>query len=452
MKEIGLKRVLGLPAITFIAVGFMIGGGVFVLTGIVLKISGKALPLAYGLAGIPVFISMLPLAMLGAALPSTGANYKYPSRMVSPHLAFTAVWVYAFASFFGQIPLYALGCANYAGFYFKGISPEMTATAIITFFFIINMLGIRLAALVQGILVIILVSALILFSYRGISLMAAGTVSSILDATDGTILLSTALLSFTYFGANGIIELGGEIKNPGKVIPRAFAIAFAVVGAIYIAVAVATVGSVPLEKILGQEEPLMAVSEFILSRIETAYFVFFGAILALITTLNALFIVGTKSLLMMVEDGLLPKKLGVLSQRFGTPYPLLTVIWICSIIGIYSRLDLQTLASYAALGGLLIFFPIQIASLRLPRLYPERYEKSPFKLKGFFFWFCPIVGMGIVLFFSLLLLVDLKTPQKIIPFILFILSGLVFYLLRSRYLSGQGIHLKDLLHKEDFNE
>lgn len=452
MKESGLKRVLGLPAVTFIAVGFMIGGGVFVFTGIVLKISGKALPLAYGLAGIPVFISMLPLAMLGAALPTTGGNYKYPSRMVSPLLAFTAVWVYAFASFFGQIPVYALGCANYAGFYFKGLPLEVTATAIITLFFLINILGIRLAALLQGLLVLILLSALILYSYRGISVIEVESISSIFNSTAGNLLLSTALLTFTYFGANGIIELGGEIKNPGKVIPRAFAIAFAVVGVIYIAVALATVGSVPLEKIIGKNEPLITVSRSIMSRVETAYFVFFGAILALITTLNALFIVGTKSLLIMVEDGLLPQKLGVLSKRFGTPYPLLTIIWICSIIGIYSGLELQTLASYAALGGLLIFFPIQIASLRLPRLYPKRYEKAPFKLKGFFFWFCPAVGMGIVLFFSLILLVDLKTPKKIITFILFILSGLVVYLLRSRYLSGRGIHLRDLLHKEDFNE
>jgi APA family basic amino acid/polyamine antiporter len=71
----------------------MIGGGVFVFTGIVYKIAGPALPIAYGLAVIPVFISMMPLAMLGSAIPTTGARYRYPSRMVSPGLAFVGVWV-----------------------------------------------------------------------------------------------------------------------------------------------------------------------------------------------------------------------------------------------------------------------------------------------------------------------------------------------------------------------
>ena len=45
MQEVRLQRVLGLPAVTFIAVGFMIGGGVFVFTGIALDIVGPALPL-----------------------------------------------------------------------------------------------------------------------------------------------------------------------------------------------------------------------------------------------------------------------------------------------------------------------------------------------------------------------------------------------------------------------
>ena len=100
----------------------MIGGGIFVFTGIVLKITGQALPLAYGLAVVPVFISMMPIAMLGVAIPSTGANYKYPSRMVSPGLAFLGIWVYAFASFFGQIPLYAISCGNYITIFFPNLS------------------------------------------------------------------------------------------------------------------------------------------------------------------------------------------------------------------------------------------------------------------------------------------------------------------------------------------
>jgi APA family basic amino acid/polyamine antiporter len=141
MTSIALRRVLGLPAVTFIAIGFTIGGGVFIFTGIVYKIVGPALPIAYALAVIPVFISMMPVAMLGSAIPTTGGNYLYPSRMVSPALAFTGIWVYALASFFGQIPLYALGCAKYAQTFLPNLSPVIFAVGVVTFFTLSTCLG-----------------------------------------------------------------------------------------------------------------------------------------------------------------------------------------------------------------------------------------------------------------------------------------------------------------------
>ena len=439
-----LKRVLKLPAITFIAVGFTIGGGVFVFTGIVFKIAGQALPVAYALAVIPVFISMLPIAMLGSAIPTTGANYKYPSRMVSPGLAFTGIWMYGVASFVGQIPLYALGCAKYLQVYLPDLSAPLAAIGIITFIFVINLLGVKLAARIQGIFVIILIAALLYYSTSGLAVMEPQNFSNLFEKGSPNLLLGTALLTFTYVGANGIIELGGEIIDPGKVIPRAFFIAFPVILIVYVLVAVATVGAVPAQTLLDSKEPLIAVSQQTTGKAGLFFFVCGGAILALLTTLNALFIVGTKSLLIIVQDGLLPAGLGRLSRRFGTPYIFLTIIWLFSLAGIVSDFSLETLASYASLGVLIIFIPIQIAAIRLPKLYPDKYQKAGFKLKGFGLWFCPTVGILMVVFFSIIILYELNSTLKVGSFLGFILTGLVYYLIRKKYLRSKGIRLENL--------
>ena len=452
MTDLGLKRVLRLPAVSFIAIGFMIGGGVFVFTGIVLKIAGRGLPVAYALAVIPVFISMLPLAMLGSAMPTTGANYKYPCRMVSPALAFVGLWVYILASFWGQIPLYALSCAKYAGVFIPGVSLKLIAVIILTILYIINILGVRLAAQVQGTLVIILISALLLYSGKGLSTLQPGFCTGIFDAGAGNLLLGTALLTFTYFGANGIIELGGEIINPGRVIPRSYFIAFPVVAVVYVLVALSTVNALSLEQLTSVDEPLIHTAGAVMGKFGAGFFIAGGAVLALVTTLNALFLVGTKSLLIMVEDDLLPKFFGRLNNRFRTPHVLLTAIWVLSIAGMFSGLSLETFASYAALGGLIIFLPIQIASLRLPDLFPERYENSEFRLTGFWLWFCPIVGILMVLFFGLVIIVDLKSPLKIGWFSLFIVSGILFYYLRRAQLLKRGINLDNLKNKEDWGD
>ena len=441
-----LKRVLKLPAVTFIAIGFMIGGGVFIFTGIVYGIAGPALPLAYALAVIPVFISMLPLAMLGSAIPTTGANYRYPSRMVSPGLAFVGVWVYAGASFFGQIPLYAMGCARYAQSLAPSISPPLLAIALVTFFYIINLLGVKLAARIQGILVIILLSALLYYSYSGIAVIDAANFSHIMQKGPSKLLLGTALLTFTYFGANGIIELGGEIVDPGRVIPRAFFIALPLVMLVYLAVAITTAGTIQSGQVLqNAADPIIQVARKTTGKAGFVFFTLGGAVLALTTTLNALFMIGTKSLLMIARDKLVPEKLGQLNQRFGTPHLFLTLAWLLSILGIVSGFSLETLASYAALGGMTIFLPVMVASVRLPKLYPVQYQQSSFKLRGFWLWFCPLVGMILMFFFSIIILIDLNSGWKIGWFMAFIASGIMYYQWRKRYLSKNGIQLGDCI-------
>ena len=207
-------------------------------------------------------------------------------------------------------------------------------------------------------------------------------------------------------------------------------------------------GAVPAQTLLDSKEPLISVGRLTIGKPGLLFFVIGGAILALITTLNALFIVGTKSLLMIVQDRLLPEWLGRLNPRFGTPHILLTIIWILSVAGIVSGFSLETLASYATLGVLIIFIPIQIASIRLPKLYPDRYRRSEFKLKGFWLWFCPMVGTLMVVFFSIIILYDLKSPLKVGSFLVFLISGGVYYALRKRYLRSTGYKLENLNKNE----
>jgi len=435
----GLRRVLGLPAVTFVAVGFTVGAGVFVFTGIVFKQVGAALPLAYALAAIPVFITMLPVVMLGATIPTVGGNYRYPSRLVSPGLAFVGVWVYALCAFFGQIPLYALGCAHYLRAFFPALPEVPFAIALLTTLLVVNLVGLRLAAWVQGAMVLLLLAALLFFAGSGLAQVELERLADPLAVGGGALALGTALLTFTYFGANGIIELGGEIRDPGRTIPRALFIAFPIITGVYLLVAAAAVGAVDADLLHEAEEPLLIAGRAFLGREGLAFFVVGGAVFALTTTLNALLMVGTKSLLVVVDDKLLPAALGWLHPRLGTPQVLLGVAWLISVGGVLSGLSLETFASFAALGSLLVFAPVLIAAWRLPRRLPGRYAAAAFKLGRGGLGFCVAIGLCMVLFFGAVILVDLKSPLKLLLFCLFVLSGAVYYVLRTRQLARRGI-------------
>jgi APA family basic amino acid/polyamine antiporter len=175
-----------------------------------------------------------------------------------------------------------------------------------------------------------------------------------------------------------------------------------------------------------------------------------GAVLALVTTLNALFIFGTKSLLAIVDDGLLPRALGAINTRFGTAHWLLLLVWAVAMVGLASGFSLATFASYSALGSILIFVPVLLAALALPSRLPAQYAASSFRLSRSVLLLCVVVGVGVALFFSAVILVDLKSPMKIGFFLLFILSGASYYALRARVLRQRGADPVALMRSEQW--
>jgi len=120
------------------------------------------------------------------------------------------------------------------------------------------------------------------------------------------------------------------------------------------------------------------------------------------------------------------------------------------MIGVLSGLSLATFASYAAMGGILVFIPVLLASLVLPRRFPEKYRDAAFKLKGFWRFLCPAVGLAMAIFFCLVILADLKSPVKIALFVLFILSGFAYYGARKRFLLKRGVDIEMKIKNDDW--
>ena len=90
--------------------------------------------------------------------------------------------------------------------------------------------------------------------------------------------------------------------------------------------------------------------------------------------------------------------------------------------------------------------------MRLPKLYPEAYENAYFKLKGFWIWLCPSVGFIMIAFFSPIIFGDLKDFKKIALFVLFAVSGAIYYRLRKISMKKKGVNLENILGRNDLNE
>lgn len=441
---LGLKRVLGLKEVVAIGLGQTIGAGVFAMTGIAIGMCGAALPIAYTIAILPVVCLLLPSAYLGAAIPTVGGNYIYPSRLFSPMAAFMGVWIFAIGFFFGFIPLLAVTMVEYLRAYFPDIPIRETSIAIITFFLLINIMGIRVAAVIQGVMVLILISALLLYDIVGIPQVSLSNLSEPFSMGTLSLIAASSLLIFPYLGANAIIELGGEIKNPEKVIPRSFVIIIVLVAIIYISMSVVAVGVKGWE--VCADKPLTESAGAFLSGAAFHFFTIGGALLAIATTLNATFMWAPKSLMIVARDGLLPKDLTKVNKRFGTPQNMLTIIWIFSVTALLCGLDVESLALYATIGGLVIYIPVQISALLLKKKRPKEALKSPLKIPKAILYFS--VFLGILLFVAaiLSLIVELWGVSRNLTYILFIwiLFGLGYYIRIKAHLLKNGINLDEV--------
>jgi APA family basic amino acid/polyamine antiporter len=440
-KPLFLKKSLGLFLLSGVLIGQTIGAGIFALTPIAVGMSGPALPLAFLIAVVPIVFVMLALAMLGASLPTTGGTYRYGAYLFSPTLCFTGIWGYIFGAFLGAFPLFALTGANYL----KSLLPETpvlpVALGLLFFFYFINLFGIQLAATVQAALVVILLSALGLYGFSGIGAICLENLSPFFVMGFAGLIPAACLLTFTFLGANAVIELGGEIKNPRRNIPAAIFLCLSTVLMIYLLVAIVTVGVLPYTEIA--QQPLTIVAEKFLSYPAFVYFVLGGAFLAVVTTLNATYIWGTKSLLVMGADRIFPESLAAVNKRFSTPHWFLTIIWALSsfFLLLIGEKHMEIFALFAALGGIVIFIPVMMAVLNLKKRLPDVYQSSSFPLKGFLFYFCPISGIFLSIIIMVVLLSEIFAhhPFYFVAFLLWLILGVVYFQLRLRSLKRRGI-------------
>jgi basic amino acid/polyamine antiporter, APA family len=454
-QEYGLQRVLGLPQTIAVAAGMTIGAGIFVLTGIAAGYTGPSVPLAYLISVVPVIFLMMCLAMLGSALPTTGGNYKYASRLFSPRWAFIGVWGYMGGTLVGAFPLWALSGAQYLQALWD-LPAVPAAIVILTVLFLINLVGISMAAALQAFFVLLLFAALLVFGFSGLPQIEAANFTPFFPAGAYGFLLAASILTFTHLGANAVVELGGEIKNPGKTIPRAFLISIPLVTILYILVSVTAVGNSPLANNGGQS--LANVAKSFLSPSGFYFFILCGGVLAIVTTLNAGFMWGTKSLLVMAADGIFPEKLAKVNKQFSTPHLFLTFIYAVSTVSVlvFGENYLTAFAALGSIGGIIIFIPILGAAWSLPRRAPKAYAAAYFKLKGILLSLAVIIGAVMALLVMAMLLIDLwAMPDGSFfsyLFIVWLVIGIFYYEIRQRLLAHRGIHLQQLtkIKEEEF--
>ena len=378
-KQGSLKKVLDLKDLMGIGVGQIIGSGIMALTGICIALTGAGAPYAFLLAAVLVICPNMVLAVLGSAVPATGGMYTYVRDYIGKKTGF----FYLALLVAGQLVLamFAITFATYACSLIPGLNETVVAFGILTLCYVMNLIGVDMAAKLQNILVLVLIGAMVLFVVFGLPKVNWSVfvgMDNIMPNGFVSFLTAASLLTFATGGAEFLSELGGEMKNPGRDLPRAMIGSTVLVAVIYAFIGVVAAGVLPVDQVAG--ESLVMVAQEIFPNPLFVFFIVGGGMFAVASTLNATFTWCTKGLLIAAEEGWLPKQAAAIGKG-GTPWVLLTIFYIIGAIPILTGLDIQTIAMLGnGLSLIYVMFPIFTGYL-IYKKNPKAMEQTTFKVR-----------------------------------------------------------------------
>ena len=324
-----LKRQIGLRTATAIVVGEVIGVGIFLTPAGMAKSLGSPLWLflVWIVMGAIAVCGALCYGELAARYPHAGGGYVYLREAYGPLLAFLYGWMALLVMDPGLTAALAVGVATYAG-YIVDLSPPLikaVAVATILSLAVINILGVRLGGWLMRWLTIFKLSSLAFLLLCGFGLRLGGW-SNFLPFTGRA--TSTPLITalagamvaafFSFGGWWDVTKLAGEVREPGKNLPRALIYGVITVTLFYILLSAVFIYLVPLAAVSSGETFAAQAGGVLFG---SAGGKVFSAIVvvAILGSLAAIIMSAPRVYFAMARDGLFFPGVARIHPRFGTP-------------------------------------------------------------------------------------------------------------------------------------
>jgi len=365
---------LGLLELIAIALGGMVGGGIFTVLGISVSIIGYLTPIAFIIGGLIAALAAYSYVKLGLYYKDEGATYSFYKKTYpnNPFSASVIGWFVIFG-YISTLALYAYTFSSYAisstEFADNIWIRKAVALGVIGLFTLINIWSVNGMGKIEDILVYTKLVILALISYV---LMQNGSTdfktfidNLVIDTENSTlwnILIVASLTFVAYEGFQLVINAVNEMKDPDKNIPRSIYSAIVIAILIYVAISVGALFAIPIEEIIKNKEfALASGAGNILGKIGTNL-VILGAILATSSAISGTFFGSSRQMAVIAKDGFLPK---ILAERKNN-IPKNAIIFMALISGLLILIGgLRLILEFGSITFLFVSLLMAIANYKI---------------------------------------------------------------------------------------
>lgn len=354
-----------------ICINGIIGAGIFGLPSQVYALIGTYSLIAFVACAIVVALIILCFAEVSSRFEETGGPYLYAREAYQPAVAFEIGWLIWLA----RVTAFAANCnllINYLSFFW---SPATTTlwraviiVAVVTVLAIINLLGIRQAAIVSNAFTIGKLVPIIIFIAAGLFFLNPQAYELGPTPTSDAFSKSVLLLVYAFTGFEMATIPAGEVRDPQKSLPRALLIAILVVAVVYIMIQVVCVGTLP--GLANSQKPLADAGSQFLGAAGGAI-ISAGAVISITGNLNILLLSGSRLPFAMAEQNQLPAFIGSIHKRFSTPYISIVLtaglmLFLTLKSSFLTALTISTIARLVTYGSTCLALPLFRARREAP--------------------------------------------------------------------------------------
>jgi amino acid transporter len=364
-----LTKGLGLAHVFSIAAGAMISSGLFVLPGIAYARAGPAVVVSYVLAGLLAATGLLSTAELATAMPKAGSDYFFITRGMGPAVG-TVAGVFNWVSFSLKSAFALVGMGALVHLV-APVHPLVTGVVLGCGFVALNLVEVKETARLQLVLVALLLALMVFYVVRALPVVDVARFQPFVPRGWVSVFSTAGFVFVAYGGLLNIASVAEEVKNPGWTIPAGMLLALVLVGALYAAIVGVTCGMLSPEQLSGSLTPITDGATVSMGR-TGAVMLGVAAGLAFLTTANAGILVGSRYLLAMSRDGMLPGALGRVGARFQTPHLAIFATGALVILPLF--INLRILVEAASIGLILtnILANLSVIALRESKLQNYR--------------------------------------------------------------------------------
>jgi len=441
IKDHQQERKIGVGGVFVTLVGLVIGISIYILPGSLAATAGPAVILSYALAAVMALFGCVVAAQIGAIFPMSGASFYAISHSLSPFIGFIVIWL-MIGSAAVAASLLAYGFADYLNALRPLADRKTLALFIVLLLGYLNLLGTKETVLWQMIMVISFLAALSVFSIIGTINIDKQLLIPFMPNGLDSVLAAAVPAFFSYTGFMLIIEMSGEIKNPGRTIPLGLGLSFVTVLLAYTFVSLVIVGTIPWYDLINISAPVGEVAKIILPG-WIANVITITAITAAASSINAIILGYSREVFALAQVILLPKFLSNVSTKNKTPVNSILVMILLSLIAVAFGGTIADVATLVVIGMLVVQLALGLSLLFVQKKLKSNFEAADFKLKP---WLLKFFSVGLIVFsLSFLAIVVWGNLKIIIIAAAYILIGMLYYFRRKAALANDEKNLELLI-------